>query len=93
MFNKGGNTISEQMKNFQVRENRPQQMLIFPTKAIKRLQKIGTIQVVKHTLGIEQGIFQEFFQSKMKNDDARTSIKCVVIKIPFRFCWILLIPY
>jgi hypothetical protein len=93
MFNKGGKTISKQMKIFQVKENRPQQMLILLTKAIKRLQNIGTIWVVKHTPRIEQGIFQEFFQSKMKNDDARTSIKCVVIKIPFKFCWILLISY
>jgi len=59
MFNKGGNTIFKQMKIFQVRENKPQQILILPTKAIKGFQKNGTIQAVKHTPRIEQGIFQE----------------------------------
>jgi hypothetical protein len=84
MFNKGGNTVSKQMKIFQVRENRPQQILILPTKAIKGLQKNGTIRAIKHTPRIEQVIFQKFFQSKTENDDARTSIKRVGIRILFK---------
>ncbi len=35
VFNKGGNIVFEQIKIFQVRENIPQQTLIFPTKAVK----------------------------------------------------------
>jgi hypothetical protein len=37
MFNKGGNTIFGGMKIFQVKENKLQQILILPTKAIKGL--------------------------------------------------------
>ncbi len=48
MFNKGGNTIFEQMKVFQIREYSPQQILILPTMAIKGLQKNGTIWVMEH---------------------------------------------
>jgi hypothetical protein len=36
------------MKIFQVRENGAQQISILPTNVVKRLQKNGTIQVVKH---------------------------------------------
>jgi hypothetical protein len=36
------------MKIFQIKENRFQQILILPTKAIKGLQKKGIIWVVKH---------------------------------------------
>jgi hypothetical protein len=36
------------MKIFQVRENKPQQILIFPTSVVKGLQKNGIIRVVKH---------------------------------------------
>ncbi len=48
MFNKGGNIIFEQMKIFKIRENKPQQILILPMKAIKGLQNNGTIWTVKH---------------------------------------------
>ncbi len=43
------NTILGEMKRFQVRENNPQQIMVFLTKAIKRLQNNGTIWFVKHT--------------------------------------------
>jgi hypothetical protein len=48
MFNKGGNIIFEGMKIFQVRENKPQQISIFPMKIVKGLQKNGIIQAIKH---------------------------------------------
>ncbi len=41
VFNKGGNTISERMMVSQARENNPQQILIFPTMAIKGPQKMA----------------------------------------------------
>jgi hypothetical protein len=48
MFNKGGNIIFEGMKIFQVKENKPQQISIFPMKVIKGLQKNGIIHAIKH---------------------------------------------
>lgn len=42
------NTVSRKMKGFLKRENSPQQIIVFPMKAIKRLQKNGTIQLIKH---------------------------------------------
>jgi hypothetical protein len=36
------------MKIFQVRESRPQQILILPTNVVTQLQKNGTIQAIKH---------------------------------------------
>jgi hypothetical protein len=36
------------MKVFQVRENRPQQILVFPKMAMKGVQKNGTIQAIEH---------------------------------------------
>jgi hypothetical protein len=39
---KCGNTICEEMKRFQVRENNPQQIMVITINTIKRLQKDGT---------------------------------------------------
>jgi len=36
---KCGNTVSRGMKIFQVRENNPQQIMVMPTKAIKKTPK------------------------------------------------------
>ncbi len=35
-------------EDFQIKENRPQQILIFPTKVVKRFQKNGPIRAIKH---------------------------------------------
>jgi hypothetical protein len=39
---KCGSTIFGEMKRFQVRENGPQQIMVIPTKIVKKLQKDGT---------------------------------------------------
>ncbi len=36
------------MKILQIKKDKPQQILILPTKVIKQLQKNGTIQAIKH---------------------------------------------
>jgi hypothetical protein len=48
VFNKGGIIVSRRVKIFQVKENRPQQILIIPMNTIKRLHINGTIQAIKH---------------------------------------------
>jgi hypothetical protein len=48
MMYKCENTIFGGMKRFQVRENSSQQIIVVPTKAIKKLQKDTNIRPIKH---------------------------------------------
>jgi fatty acid-binding protein DegV len=38
------------MKVFQIRENRPQQILVLPITTVKKLQKNGTPWAIEHVL-------------------------------------------
>jgi hypothetical protein len=48
VFNKGGNIVSIQMKLFQVKDNKPQQINFLPTMVVKQFQKNGTIRAIEH---------------------------------------------
>jgi hypothetical protein len=53
------NIVLKEMKKFQVRENIPQKIMVFPTKAIKRLQNNGIILFIKHTF-VWSIIYEQF---------------------------------
>jgi len=58
------------MKIFQIRENKPQQILILHVKAIKRFQKNGIIQVVKHAF-----VWRIIYKQSVANVSVRISRK------------------
>ncbi len=78
-------------ENFQVRENRPQQILIFPTNVVKLLQKIGTIQVVKHVFVwriVYEQIFANMSVRKFRNENVKVLMENWLVMFIQQEMWI-----
>jgi hypothetical protein len=73
------------MKRFQVRKS-PQQIMVVPTKAIKKLQKYGTIQPIKHDFAWH--IISKQHVANLTINILRKKIVHIFIKIWLvRFIW------
>jgi hypothetical protein len=86
MFNEGGNIVSGGMKIFQVKESRPQQILILPTNVVKQLQNNGTIQATKHAF-VRHIFYEQCVANVSVRKHRKENIKLLVENWLARFIW------